>query len=1066
MSGLKPVRSRFRVCAVRWLDVAAWAVLCAALAAIGLWWKPAILPWLGDVPTGIWIAAITLVFVYGARRGPRRLAAVLDARYALYYPPVWIGAFAGIAGTLMAVVKSEEFRTQLGVRSNAAAETLALALGIAALAPLVVSAVSELVALLFRFFRWCAVRLRTPEKDSDDADSTDEPADSLDISRLRQWLGNDDAVEEADQDMFEHARIARRLARRLAGARPPSQAVIGELGAGKTTLGHLLQTELERESPQVKLIRAELWPYESPRPAVKAVIAALIDGLASHVNVFGLRGLPSSYADVVAATGAIPGALARLKRPISDPIASLAEIDRMATGVGLHFVIWVEDLERFAIGDPTQTAPETQDEAERLAPVRSLLYGLDRLHSITVVTATTSLYRRFDMEKIARYVERIPSLKPEEVKRIVCTFRREWAGRDVIDPTSEIVRKEIGWEGDDNELLRAMIGDQPVTLADACIVLCRTPRILKQALRRCEEICDDLAGEIDYDATLAMSILREASPAGFAIVEQQINAIRYRSTRNRTQNSLDPIEELRTRLSEVGLQGRDHEAVMLIVEKTIVESKLAQGFSNQPHADYWHRFSAIPELRPDERDQAILHAVLDGDDAQLLDFISDNRSSIVERFAAKIAAERLIGLLLPLVKRNAEKSPKEWEEGTRPPGLIPLWRTFLERHRMGEFPEARLLDAVLRCYEFVVSKNLTVAAELEHWLVVPSGDTPQLLVGPSVDQAKKRLRDLVVEKYVGNPEPLALQFGDAQPYVLLWLCWGIDRVRAGDLDSPPFDEWPSFAKTLLQAAETNAAAMLPQIAAIVTRENREFRGPRTWEFLGDRCRTLFGDVSVVLGHFVNPPEGISELPMIQAMKRAADAAEHESGLAKRITSRMEAARGEALREAATLLAAGAPVTDSVPEALSALALDHDRKTQERQLAIATLRGAGFGGRVANSILEQWFDEEVDEVLGAAFASLFHGDPELLDDLCKRLGGVGIPEDDASNLVRLIGQALAAIRDQLASHPTEVGTDRAERCANTASRFAACAPLAPIVREIENLAPEPEQAEQGTEDDEG
>jgi hypothetical protein len=80
---------------------------------------------------------------------------------------------------------------------------------------------------------------------------------------------------------------------------------------------------------------------------VEAVIQALIDKLGEEVNVIALRRLPEAYADAMSAANSWVGALAKLQGGAS-PTETLAAIDRVAVGTGRQFVVWIEDLERFA----------------------------------------------------------------------------------------------------------------------------------------------------------------------------------------------------------------------------------------------------------------------------------------------------------------------------------------------------------------------------------------------------------------------------------------------------------------------------------------------------------------------------------------------------------------------------------------------------------------------------------------------------------------------------------------------------------------------------------------------
>jgi hypothetical protein len=125
-------------------------------------------------------------------------------------------------------------------------------------------------------------------------------------------------------------------------------------------------------APRVRLVPVELWPYETSRAAVQGVIGTLVDALAREVNVLSVRGIPSAYAEAMTSAGGWSSAMVRLQGVPANPTETLTAIDRIATTIGLRFVLWIEDLERFAGGDHAGAGGE-----ERLNPIRALLHGLD-----------------------------------------------------------------------------------------------------------------------------------------------------------------------------------------------------------------------------------------------------------------------------------------------------------------------------------------------------------------------------------------------------------------------------------------------------------------------------------------------------------------------------------------------------------------------------------------------------------------------------------------------------------------------------------------------------------------
>lgn len=116
--------------------------------------------------------------------------------------------------------------------------------------------------------------------------------------------------------------------------------------------------------PTVRIVPVALWPFDTPRAAVEAVIQALIDKLGEEVNVVALRRLPEAYADAMSAANSWVGATAKLQGGAS-PTETLAAIDRVAIATGRQFVVWIEDLERFAA-----RADDAEEKLNPIAPPR------------------------------------------------------------------------------------------------------------------------------------------------------------------------------------------------------------------------------------------------------------------------------------------------------------------------------------------------------------------------------------------------------------------------------------------------------------------------------------------------------------------------------------------------------------------------------------------------------------------------------------------------------------------------------------------------------------------------
>jgi hypothetical protein len=92
--------------------------------------------------------------------------------------------------------------------------------------------------------------------------------------------------------------------------------------------------------------------------------------------------------------------------------------------------------------------------------------------------------------------------------------------------------------------MRMLMGTGIHDPGDALVALCSTPRTMKQALRYCLDTWDRLAGEIDFDDVLVLSILRESAPDAVTLIQSHIHYLRNRWTDRGRDSDKKKEEEL------------------------------------------------------------------------------------------------------------------------------------------------------------------------------------------------------------------------------------------------------------------------------------------------------------------------------------------------------------------------------------------------------------------------------------------------------------------------------------------------------------------------------------------
>jgi hypothetical protein len=809
----------------RWLSVLS-ITMIAFLATLLVWWtQHARISTLNAPPS--WLTAVVIVVGIAAlalKQGWSRFLAGTGLKHGYLFPPTWFGISFGISATFALVWCSGDMSAILGV-ANSEVGPLGIIAWICAGLPTAITAVS------------CAVHKRTFKQDGNRA--TGKTNAKLDPN---DWLRTDAPINNIYDDRFEFVDIARRIGDRLLKEPPPAQAILGGLGSGKTSLRNLTQQYVKSRphSRRIEFVNIELWPYETPDAAVQGILRLLTKALAKEIDTARLDGLPNAYLEAITKNSGLSNILPQAASRARTPASVLDDIDAMAKIIDRRYVLWVEDLERFAFGDPGAEKIEAA-ELSRLAPIRALLLGLDNAESFTVITATTTLFLRFDLEKIARYVERVPALSRQTVRKEIAKCRTQWLA-GVIDPAKD-QRNGLGWDSAfDEDISYRMLGDEIVNFAAAMTVLADTPRVLKQGLRRAQETWQSMRGEIDVDEMIAMCLMREANPQAFALVESNVD--RLRGLVIATRQDAQPLNDFVTELDSLPIAPHTLKAIKrLTMEIFVHQSRRPQGLRHHNHADYWHRFMVLPTLSENAQDQRVLNCMTNGTDDEILGLLMDPQAATaVEDFAATFHAKSLQTLFLKYVRAHLNDDPSAWPlEGTHaitPPGLINLWRMI--RNRLHKLDITQLTDDVEVSLRLAAPKNLALLEQIAHWMLVSVPELTDIFPKPTLERLTTLVRELLRKTYVGHAHELVQALRNSHPFTLTWLCWGLDRIRSKANTGQPFLEWPEFANTLSAALDEDPGVMSHQIAPLIA----DLEGPLTtgtWTIDRARCAELFGD---------------------------------------------------------------------------------------------------------------------------------------------------------------------------------------------------------------------------------
>lgn len=801
------------------------------------------LPLVGVCATSVLLASFIIW------RAGTRWQAFWGLKHPWRYPPIWCAATLGTAFLLPAVTHiviippdpAESVRT-LSCTAIAIASASALVLALA----------------------W-ALRNLSATFDSRAAPDTVAEA-SFNLSGYQdivEWIRDDRAVSEPGRDRFGLAPVAKRTAERLV-RNAGSQLVVGALGSGKSSLLNLTRWYLQRMSgsERVRIVEVELWQYETARAAVSGIIRALAHALGDQINTVSITGVRSQYLDAMSETGGAGAVLAKVLHHDADPYNALEAISRSASAIGLHFVVWIEDVERFLDGGGGSSSQglslDAGREAELLNPVRALVHGLDRLDHVSVVTATTSLVGRFDVEKLARFVEDVPRLRVDQVAEVLTKFRRGLT-EDHPEDIFPVQRTALDSLENPYWFFR---GPNPRNrdVAETLVHLFDTPRKLKQALRLAHDVWAKLHGEIDRDDLLLMAGLRVSSPQGFSLIRDHYAELQ----RLRLPEDRRGEQDFGRALDAIGLS-RERQDVWAVAESVFARPGSEPRPQGLHVTRYWERFLAEEAPDAGDLDQDVLRAIRDEDALFLLDRLVSGQGPMVENFDHLLPDGVVFRLLIPLCERLRTVKPSSWASeseffGGNAPGVVNLWRIWLGKLRSAPLETLEgLLQMVAGELQIALPssvENLGLLRDLEYYYLSSGKEQPLVLfISDSAQgyrlaaQIREAMWAALVEHFIGKPEGLANAVHEAKPFSLFRVVWGSERCENKVFDEVPFARWPELAPTILDGARSNLD-LLSELAPFVVREAgtrlRNDRGYSVYEYDRELCIRLFVDEEKVL----------------------------------------------------------------------------------------------------------------------------------------------------------------------------------------------------------------------------
>lgn len=437
----------------------------------------------------------------------------------------------------------------------------------------------------------------------------------------------------------------------------------------------------------------------------------------------------------------------------------------------------------------------------------------------------------------------------------------------LVDPNLELRKILDDLSGPDLHIGLGFFSEGYAHPSVGCLHLCDTPRILKMALRKCLELWERYPGEIALDHLLVTCLVRADSESAFQALSQVrplYIAEGYRRYSRIAQDSKRPDEVFNEYLRGANIPPEKHSALMAIAKFLFepAQGNIGQAVSSGVwrNQKYWELILDEPVLGEEEKDQPILRILRDGSDEEVLTlFITRNLREAFRDFRRVLGPERALRILPLLVLRLSSQRPsRDWvrqvdiEKTQRPPGLTELWMVLSDLARDGLIISDELWPLYVDAIKLAVKTNLTLASELEYLFFVAAQETHPFFTQAQREVARSIIEDGLLSDYSWNTDRLASALADQSPPALLWLLWGLDRVRQVEHERAagkpvfggnlPFKEgWEQFANTLLRATGISPRACLPQLAWLLVRTTASFGGVK-FKFDGELAIRLFGSI--------------------------------------------------------------------------------------------------------------------------------------------------------------------------------------------------------------------------------
>jgi len=689
-----------------------------------------------------------------------------------------------------------------------------------------------------------------------------------DPSVFIKWLNKETPIQSSEEDLFDSAIFAKRIAKMLRATPLKTIAVVGSYGCGKSSIMNMVEEYLktpegaqDKQSSTIennlispdKIVRCKVhgWGLQKDA-AVEHILQAILSELAKSVDCLGLTRIPADYRAALSGSSWF-NSFAVLSCTTTEPFEILCKLDTVLACNGKRMIIFLEDLDRNTAG------------SVYWKELTSLLDRLKDLDNISFVLAINQTSKTYDtLIRVCEHTEFIPTLPQNEVLECVKYFRDICLDKYIDVDIDCRIRKErdehIGLKKTSQEYeIAAMIEIEVIDPIMAIIKLLNNPRTLKSTLRRSWQSWKSLHGEIDYDDLFVARIIYTVAPEAFAFINRHIPLLRYFNTESTSEFTRKRQEENRKQLEAMwqNIEGSwDRRLVKTLIDflfpgwikDDFYKGNVHQGVIHSQGADYWIRLNR-EELTTDENpDQVVLHALhnwkadhnypvhqgfnLSEAILNLYGFAKE-----IERFGHLLDGQDIRSLaheLFELIRKDRYNIHKD--EYYR--GFLELWRLSLGAH-VGNHDEWILGE---------IGKTLPISLRFANELYYywrnqerhsASADTPTPILRTGFIQAARQVYENNTRALIDALDPAYMY--SIHHFMILW--------SRKDHGGPGFNptEWEWLIDVLIEAGKENSQIIIPQLVTLVSDQNSSFKEGPSYSFNEESIDSIFGkDKSTIL----------------------------------------------------------------------------------------------------------------------------------------------------------------------------------------------------------------------------